>query len=82
MYFNNQIANGTLSMSDAAFAEDVDVSVRGDEATITFYVISPLPSWPEYDPTIADFKTEAINGVEYVAQQGDTKGQKNCKSRQ
>ena len=41
MYFNNQIANGTLSMSDAAFAEDVDVSIRGDEATITFYAISP-----------------------------------------
>ena len=66
-------------MSDAAFAKEVEVAVRGAEATITFYVISPLPDWPQYDPSIDNFTAE-INGVEYPSKAGTKKVTKVAKA--
>ncbi len=42
MYFNDKYDEGTKSMSDVMFAEHADLTISGDDATLSLYVIQEI----------------------------------------
>ena len=54
------------SMCDGLFHRTVDIDVKDGMATMTVYVIDPVPAFPQYDKTVSNIKLH-YNGKEYPA---------------
>lgn len=59
-----------LSAAAPAFIETADITIEGDDASITFYVISPLPNYLDIDPSV-DTLNVSYQGESYPASPGD-----------
>ncbi len=80
-HITNGVENPDASMSNDAFIPEVEVTIAGDEATVTVYVVSPLPNpaFNTLDPSISNL-TYYYNDVEYLAVDMTGDGEKPMKT--